>query len=77
MDVVKAYIERLEEVNPLLNGLIEDRFAAAIEEAKIADELASKLSEDELKEKYPLLGVPFTVKEQVGVKGKEIFVCFC
>lgn len=69
-----AYIERIKEVNPLINALVEDRFEAALVEAQEADQLVRKLSEDELKEKYPLLGVPFTVKEPCGLKGKVLLL---
>ncbi|KAJ8921405.1 hypothetical protein NQ315_003021 [Exocentrus adspersus] len=56
--VVKAYISRIEEVNPVINAVIEDRFKQAIEDAKYADKLVSfgTLSVEELKEKHPLLG---------------------
>uniref|UniRef100_A0A336M0I7 CSON005684 protein n=1 Tax=Culicoides sonorensis TaxID=179676 RepID=A0A336M0I7_CULSO len=67
--VVQAYIDRIKEVNPVLNAVIEDRFEAALSDAKKADELCRKLTVDELKEKFPLLGVPFTAKEAVGVEG--------
>lgn len=68
--VVKAYIERIKEVNGILNAMNEDRFDAALKEAEAADELAdASLDVSELEEKYPLLGVPFTVKEVVGVAG--------
>ncbi|KAJ8971220.1 hypothetical protein NQ314_000822 [Rhamnusium bicolor] len=55
--VVRAYISRIEEVNPILNAVIEDRFKQAIEDAKYADKLISfgNLSIEELKEKHPLL----------------------
>ncbi|XP_063710160.1 fatty-acid amide hydrolase 2-B-like [Culicoides brevitarsis] len=67
--VVQAYIDRIRAVNPILNAVIEDRFDAALDDALKADKLCNELSVDELREKYPLLGVPFTVKESVGVEG--------
>lgn len=70
-DVVRAYIERCNEVNPFVNGIVEDRFDAALEDAKKVDELiASKeVSLEDMERDTPLLGVPFTVKESIGVKG--------
>lgn len=38
-DVVRAYIDRIREVNPLINAVVEERFVAAIEEAKKADDM--------------------------------------
>ncbi|XP_018568284.1 fatty-acid amide hydrolase 2 isoform X2 [Anoplophora glabripennis] len=72
--VVKAYITRIEEVNPLINAVIEDRFKQAIEDAKYADKLISfgTLSTEELKEKHPLLGVPLTVKGSIEVAHMKI-----
>lgn len=68
--LVKEYIKRVKAVNPILNAVIEDRFLAAINDAKRADEIiASTENKDELFDKMPLLGIPFTVKECCGVKG--------
>ncbi|XP_055381046.1 fatty-acid amide hydrolase 2-B-like [Condylostylus longicornis] len=67
--VVRAYIERIQEVDPYLNAVIENRFSEAIKDAQRADELCTKLSQQEIATKYPLLGIPFTVKESVGLKG--------
>ncbi|KAL5285410.1 hypothetical protein ACFFRR_007246 [Megaselia abdita] len=69
-EVVRAYIKRIQEVNPFINAVIEDRFTEAIKDARKADSICSKeSSKEELKEKFPLLGVPFTVKEACGLKG--------
>lgn len=57
-------------MNPYVNAVIEDRFKEAIEDAKKADQMCRKSNEkDQLAKKYPLLGVPFTVKEACGLKG--------
>lgn len=73
MQVVTAYIDRIQEVNPIVNAVVEDRFKEATEEAKSFDGFlrATDLSSREIKREYPLLGVPFTVKESVGVKGMK------
>ncbi|XP_074864102.1 fatty-acid amide hydrolase 2 isoform X2 [Carettochelys insculpta] len=65
VDVVQAYIGRIKEVNPLVNAVVKDRFDAAVQEAYQVDKLLSEGQEDEesLQEKFPFLGVPFTVKE--------------
>ncbi|CAG2113554.1 unnamed protein product, partial [Medioppia subpectinata] len=73
-DLVKAYIDRIKAVNPLINALICDRFAAAIEEAnrvdsRVARELAGQAASDgQSIHSMPLLGVPFSVKECIAVK---------
>lgn len=55
---VKTYIDHLNAINPALNCLVEDRFDAALEEAKRADyTLATKKAEGRL------FGVPISVKE--------------
>ncbi|KAJ1949631.1 Fatty-acid amide hydrolase 2, partial [Linderina macrospora] len=66
--VVTAYIERINQVNPLLNGLVADRFDQAIEDAEAIDKLVASgdLSAFESK---PFLGVPITIKESIAVKG--------
>ncbi|XP_031826808.1 fatty-acid amide hydrolase 2-B-like [Nomia melanderi] len=70
-EVVEAFIERIKEVNPYVNAVIEDRFEAAIKEAKICD---SKLRSGEvvpstLEKEKPLYGVPVTIKESLSLKG--------
>lgn len=67
--VVQTYIDRIKSVNPMVNAVIDERFEEALEDARKADALCLELEYDELKEKFPLLGVPFTVKEAVGVEG--------
>ncbi|RWS03996.1 amidase-like protein [Dinothrombium tinctorium] len=62
----KAYLKRIEQVNPIINAVIKSR-GEAIREAEPIDE---KLESDwERVGHLPLLGVPFTVKDTVGVKG--------
>ncbi|CAL1270464.1 unnamed protein product [Larinioides sclopetarius] len=69
--VVKAYLHRIEQVNPLINAVVDQRGAEALEEASSIDELISsgEKSEKELEREMPLLGVPFTVKEAISVTG--------
>lgn len=68
--VVQAYIQRVKLINPLINAVVEDRFLGALVEADRADKLVQQLTQVQLMQEYPLLGVPFTVKESVGMKGE-------
>lgn len=68
-DLVEASIAAIEEVQPQLNALVEDRFALARGEALAADELWAKtISKTDLPE---LHGVPFTCKEMFSVAGMK------
>ncbi|GFR11469.1 fatty-acid amide hydrolase 2 [Trichonephila clavata] len=69
--VVKAYIERIAEVNGLLNAVVEGRYEDALMEARLADQLVKSgtWTEAEIAERLPLLGIPFTAKEAVLIKG--------
>lgn len=69
VDVVKAYIDRILAVDPFLKAVMDERFSEALEEARKADELCKNMDRETLRKTFPLLGVPFTVKEMVGVKG--------
>ncbi|KAK9505360.1 hypothetical protein O3M35_009440 [Rhynocoris fuscipes] len=75
-EVVRGFIERIKEVNPSLNAVVDDRFEEALEEAKAADFFLqnTEMKLDELKEKKPFLGVPFTCKESTAAKGMA-FTC--
>jgi fatty acid amide hydrolase 2 len=67
--VVREYIRRIRAVEPLLNAVVQDRFEDALNDAKKADSIIAKTSLIYVIENYPLLGVPFTVKESIAVKG--------
>lgn len=67
--VVREYIKRLKVVGPLLNAFVEQRFEEAINDAKKADIIVAETSSVYVITNYPLLGVPFTVKESIAVKG--------
>ncbi|GAB0087693.1 fatty-acid amide hydrolase 2 [Sergentomyia squamirostris] len=68
--VVKAYIDRLREVNPQINALADGPFESALETAQKIDERIEKgeISAQEFTEK-PFLGVPFTTKDSTSVQG--------
>jgi fatty acid amide hydrolase 2 len=70
--VVSAYIDRIKDVNPFINAIIDGPFVEeAIGEAKKVDEKISSgsISETEWAEK-PFLGVPFSTKDSTAVAGK-------
>lgn len=57
-EVVQAYLERIEEVNPALNAVVQSDPDRALERARAADRAAAR------GEWWgPLHGVPFTVKD--------------
>uniref|UniRef100_A0A182J2R6 Amidase domain-containing protein n=1 Tax=Anopheles atroparvus TaxID=41427 RepID=A0A182J2R6_ANOAO len=77
VDVVRAYMLRIREVNPLINAIVEERFEAALGEAVAVDErvaacAGSEESLAELARLVPLLGVPLTVKESCSLKGMSL-----
>lgn len=66
-DVVEAHIERHRRADRSINAIAMDRFGAARADAAAADRLiAASPAGAELP---PLLGVPFTVKESIAVRG--------
>lgn len=70
--VVKAFIERIGEVNSILNAVVDNRFQEAIRDAEEVDRLldSKAISVAEARSKKPFLGVPFTTKESTSCKGK-------
>ncbi|XP_048039872.1 fatty-acid amide hydrolase 2-B [Megalobrama amblycephala] len=71
VEVVQAYIDRIQEVNPLLNALVKDRFSSALQEAAHADKIIEEENggEEVLRNRFPLLGVPLSVKESFALQG--------
>ncbi|XP_010330181.2 fatty-acid amide hydrolase 2 isoform X4 [Saimiri boliviensis] len=71
IDVVQAYINRIRDVNPMINGIVKYRFEEAMKEAHAVDQKLAEKQEDEasLEKKWPFLGVPFTVKEAFQLQG--------
>jgi len=66
VDLLEVHIATIEAVNPTVNGMVADRFARARAEAKDADERLKKGGSDH----PPLLGIPCTIKEFIGVEGQ-------
>uniref|UniRef100_A0A4D5S8Y5 Putative amidase n=1 Tax=Ixodes scapularis TaxID=6945 RepID=A0A4D5S8Y5_IXOSC len=71
VDLVHAYIDRSLAVQGALNAVVEDRFEAALRDAEKADRLvrSGTLSPEQLEREKPLLGVPFTAKNSIGISG--------
>ncbi|GFW63132.1 fatty-acid amide hydrolase 2 [Trichonephila clavipes] len=72
-EVMKAYIERAKAVHSFINAAVDERFDDALKDAKNIDKfLDSKTkSEEEIAKDTPLLGIPFSCKETIGVTGMK------
>ncbi|KAL6448130.1 hypothetical protein ACFW04_000268 [Cataglyphis niger] len=73
-EVVSSYIERIKEIQPILNCIVAERFTEALEEARKCDELLKSqdaLSADLLTKEKPLFGVPFTTKDCIKVANMQ------
>lgn len=64
VEVARAFIARIERVNPVLNALVVERFESAMDEARAAEQeiVAGR-------KPGPLHGVPFTQKEMLALAG--------
>ncbi|KAH7985264.1 hypothetical protein HPB49_026528 [Dermacentor silvarum] len=71
VDLVSAYITRIREVQPIINAVVEERFEEALQDAKEADRLVASgsMSATEMTKEKPLLGLPFTAKNSIAIKG--------
>jgi fatty acid amide hydrolase 2 len=67
-DVIEAHIQVLERANPRINAVVVERYEAARAEADEAD--ARIADADDPGSLPPLLGVPCTIKETIGVEGQ-------
>lgn len=61
-------------MNPFLNAVVEERYRAALDDAKAVDRQIQEAKKDgsfeQLVKEKPLLGVPFTVKESCLLAGE-------
>ncbi|KAJ9597825.1 hypothetical protein L9F63_011320 [Diploptera punctata] len=71
VEAVETFIARIKEVNPILNCVVDERFEAALQDARNVDKLieSGTKSAQELEKETPFLGVPFTTKDCLKVKG--------
>lgn len=63
--VVQSYIDRIKEIQPVLNCIVEDRFEDALKDAKKCDDLLKSKnapSPEDLAKEKPFFGVPFSTK---------------
>jgi amidase len=60
--VVRAFLDRIEAVNPKLNAVVQLRAEAALAEARAADRVPAA-------ERGPLHGVPTTIKDSLDTAG--------
>ncbi|ERL84449.1 hypothetical protein D910_01881 [Dendroctonus ponderosae] len=67
--VLDSFIERIKQVNPVLNCVVADRFDEARKEAQEADQLiqAQRIPQETLANEKPFLGVPFTTKDCIPI----------
>lgn len=70
VEVVDAHIRRIEAVNPAINAVIAERFAAARAEAAAAE--ATVMRSGDPAALPPLLGIPFTAKEYIAAEGMPL-----
>lgn len=68
VELVRGHIRRIEAWNPRLNAVVADRFEAAMDDARRADALLARNGRG-ASAPPPLLGVPFTSKEFMAVRG--------
>ena len=70
--LVRLCIERIGEIQPILNCVVDQRFADAITEAQKVDRILSSIAPgtplDELERDSPFLGVPMSTKEGIRVQ---------
>lgn len=68
---METFIARIKEINPLLNCVVDERYADALAEAAAADRMieSGEFSEADLKRDHPYLGVPISTKDCLAVKG--------
>jgi fatty acid amide hydrolase 2 len=66
LEVVEAHIARIEEVNPVINAVVAERFDRARAEARDADRRLETLGPDRMPAFH---GVPCTIKESFNLAG--------
>ncbi|VDO18606.1 unnamed protein product [Heligmosomoides polygyrus] len=77
LELVEAYIHRIEQVNPIINAVVVKNFDEARSKAREVDAQIIDATDhelDELARSKPLFGVPFTMKDAMMVDG-QIITC--
>lgn len=71
LEVINSFIERIDEVNPILNCVVDKRFDEARKDAAECDNMikSGTYTEEQLAKEKPFFGVPFTTKDCLAVKG--------
>src|SRR4051812_30584491 len=72
LQIVEEQIEKIQNVNPSLNAVVEPCFDQAREEARKKDRALAAMSADQRKSLPPLFGVPFTCKELIANRGLKM-----
>lgn len=72
LQVVNSFIERIQEINPILNCVVAERFDDARKDAQKVDEIikSGAIPQNVLEKEKPFFGVPFTTKDCIAVKGR-------
>lgn len=67
--IVKTYIARIKQVNPVINAVVDERFEEAVLEARNIDKyIDSHKNPKQFEKTKPLLGVPISIKESCEAK---------
>jgi hypothetical protein len=68
---VTLFAQRIKEINPLVNCVVDQRFEKALEEARAVDQLLATTDKtpEDIERETPFLGVPFSCKDSIAVKG--------
>ena len=66
VEVVDLFIARIQAVNPAINAMVADRFAAARADARAA---AARYLTEDAATLPPFLGVPCSIKEAISLEG--------
>lgn len=67
--MIDAYITRTKEINQDVNAVTHDMFNEALDKAA---EIDSNIKKQNVDNSLPLLGVPFSCKQIISMKGMGI-----
>ncbi|KAL3125172.1 hypothetical protein niasHT_008522 [Heterodera trifolii] len=72
VELITAYVDRLKEVNPMINAIAHKNYGHSLKLAREVDTELARMDDSERKKlafSKPLYGVPFTTKNNLNVKG--------